>query len=351
MTQLPTGRRLSVFVCVVVLALVASACGDDSSTTAQPTTTTTDTTTTEGPTTTDAPGPVPTIVGGGSSFGECGGLCVSELRIEGAEVSLERRSWDRSLQVVATGTLSDDARGQVAMIERALAGVDLDSTYGCPDCADGGAAWIDLIPVEAATRATYEFGAAPALLADWERFRRDVSEGLAACVDNSLVTVAAGCLTEPGDPANEPFRIVGGGFSFGMCFGYCFTEIDVDGTTVTLTRRAWADISGEDFPEQVARGELTDEGRARLDDLEVALATQALQETYGCPDCADGGSGWVVVQDASAQRRSTFEYSDPPDVLAEADALLRGWIDTLRECDADLDITSAPGCEPAVDPS
>jgi hypothetical protein len=336
---------------VVALVLVIAACSDDSSSTADPATTTQAPSTTASPDTTVPTGPVPEIVGGGSSFGECGGLCVGELRIDRREVSLTRRSWDRSEQVVAEGTLSEAARLQLDEMERALTGMQLDDTYGCPDCADGGAAWIDVVPVEAATRATYEFGNAPEVLAGWEDFRREVSEALTTCTTGDLVTIVEPCATEPSAPTGDEFAIVGGGSSFGMCFGYCVTELEIDGTALVLTRRAWEGISGDGFPDQVVEGELTAAGRTRLDAIEAELAATSLQETYGCPDCADGGAGWIEVRDAAGERRSTFDHQGPPEALGAADRLLRGWVDTLRECESDADVTSTEDCEPAVDPS
>lgn len=324
------------------MVLGAAACGDATTDVGTPTTT--------APGDPAPAGPVPQIVGGGYSFGECSELCVGELQISGTEVRIERRSWDRSLSVVATGRLSDDARNRLDTMQAALSGTPLDDVYGCPDCADGGAAWIDLVPVAGARRVTYEFGAAPDVLSDWEAFRRGVSDALAACESSAVIAVGTDCVTEPAAPVAEPFGVVRGGFSFGMCFGYCFTEIEIDGTDVQLTRRAWDDISDGEFPDQIVIGELTDVGRARLDDLEAGLAAEALQETYGCPDCADGGSGWVVVRDATGERRSTFEYATPPDALVDVDALLQEWIATLRECGTDLDLASSPDCVPAIDP-
>jgi hypothetical protein len=338
-------RRIPRLLLLLSVVLVAAACGDATVDTVSPPTTNAPTTTLE------TSGPVTEIVGGGSSFGECGGLCVGELRISGTDVSLERRSWDRSIQVFASGTLSDDARARLDTMEAALAGTPLDEVYGCPDCADGGAAWVDLVPVRGAIRVTYEFGAAPDVLVDWEAFRQQVSDGLASCASDALVTVAVDCPTEAGDPADDPVRIVRGGFSFGMCAGYCRTEIEIDGVQVVLTRQAGFDTSDGDLPDQVVVGELTVAGRARLDSLESGLATQTLQETYGCPDCADGGSGWVVVRDASTELRSTFEYADPPEALVEVDDLLQQWIATLRGCGSDADITIAPGCITADDPA
>jgi hypothetical protein len=95
----------------------------------------------------------------GSSFGMCGGYCVTELVIDTLGVTLTETSqvqplpprtrtlplsdadWERLAEVVDTGAI------------RGIAGV-----HGCPDCADGGAEWIQFGPASEAVRVTFEFG-------------------------------------------------------------------------------------------------------------------------------------------------------------------------------------------------
>ena len=108
----------------------------------------------------------------------------------------------------------------------------------------------------------------PAALQAWDTFLSDLSAALANCTSDAAVVVDAGCATEPTETAAPAFRIVGGGFSFGMCFGYCITELVIDDRSLVFTRRAWTEISGDgDFPPQVFEGELTQAARSTLDDL------------------------------------------------------------------------------------
>ena len=42
-------------------------------------------------------------------------------------------------------------------------------------------------------------------------------------------------------------------------------------------------------------GSLTSSGRERIDSAVAGLAGVTLQETYGCPDCADGGAAYLTL--------------------------------------------------------
>lgn len=44
-----------------------------------------------------------------------------------------------------------------------------------------------------------------------------------------------------------------------------------------------------------------------------------LQESYGCPDCADGGSEYIEIKTASGTKRVTIEFGKD---LAELEPLL-----------------------------
>ena len=76
-----------------------------------------------------------------------------------------------------------------------------------------------------------------------------------------------------------------------------------------------------------------------------------LQETYGCPDCADGGSGWVSVRDSAGERRSTFDFSGAPEILDPVDDFFRGVIETMQDCGSGALVSAADECvrPPTVD--
>lgn len=83
----------------------------------------------------------------GTSFGECIGYCRTEVRISRTVATYTKSSWGRSPaypEVTTTQLLS------TAEWESLLRAIDpsalekVDSVVGCPDCADGGAEWIEV---------------------------------------------------------------------------------------------------------------------------------------------------------------------------------------------------------------
>jgi hypothetical protein len=95
----------------------------------------------------------------GTSFGMCGGYCVTELRIDTLGVTFTETSQVQDLPA-RTRTLplsaSDWDRLEEAVDTAAIR--TLEGVHGCPDCADGGAEWIQLSPAGDTVRVAFEFG-------------------------------------------------------------------------------------------------------------------------------------------------------------------------------------------------
>ena len=102
-------------------------------------------------------------------------------------------------------------------------------------------------------------------------------------------------------------RIVWGA-SFGMCMGYCRHELQVTATEIRLTDSSW---DPEHYPARISTRPMTREGWDSLTSALDASGFRSLHQTYGCPDCADGGAEWVEAGD----RRVTFEYGSSPAAL------------------------------------
>jgi hypothetical protein len=100
------------------------------------------------------------------------------------------------------------------------------------------------------------------------------------------------------------------GTSFGMCAGYCVTELRIDRTSVTLTE----DSQRQDIP---TRSEWN-----RLQSLVDTAAFRRLEGVHGCPDCADGGAEWIQIETAEPVR-VTFEYGTELDGIDELQAEIR----------------------------
>jgi hypothetical protein len=82
----------------------------------------------------------------GTSFGMCVGYCVAELVVHEADVTLTRTSRDPANYPAATQSLRLTA-SELRALRSAIASSDLRSSqgvHGCPDCADGGAEWVDV---------------------------------------------------------------------------------------------------------------------------------------------------------------------------------------------------------------
>jgi hypothetical protein len=94
-----------------------------------------------------------------------------------------------------------------------------------------------------------------------------------------------------------------------------------------------------------SRGRLTASGAARLAALTSALPDR-LQDTYGCPDCADAGAAYVVVSRNGSGRRSEYEYPSPPGELASLDAFLKSVMDALAQCTPTPDVALEGPCSP-----
>ncbi|UBM59711.1 hypothetical protein LAG90_03485 [Marinilongibacter aquaticus] len=96
----------------------------------------------------------------GSSFGFCLGYCMQEMRLTDASQNIEMEFFnvrDAKSKSYTDQLNKDDW-------EEILAEVDLDtffklnSVYGCPDCADGGAEYIEISSGVKNHRVTFEYG-------------------------------------------------------------------------------------------------------------------------------------------------------------------------------------------------
>ena len=101
------------------------------------------------------------IVRHGTSFGECLGYCWKELEVANTMVTFTQvgRDYDWDFPDIV-----DTGRIRVAEWIRLMAAIDpetllnMEDRYGCPDCADGGAEWIEVITRRWRKKITFEYG-------------------------------------------------------------------------------------------------------------------------------------------------------------------------------------------------
>jgi hypothetical protein len=134
------------------------------------------------------------LTGAGWSFGMCLGYCNAELTVDGE--SLVLTGWNREDQeplYVHRGTLTPLGVERMGAAANRLGGVTLAPVYGCPDCADGGAAYVMLTADGVTSRHDMEFGSPPEVLADLHQLAMATMKALETCGSNELVTVADDC--------------------------------------------------------------------------------------------------------------------------------------------------------------
>ncbi len=105
----------------------------------------------------------------GTSFGECVGYCNSELLLKLGNVTYTRSGWNDAVETITcTDTLTIESWNSFKNGLNVNDFFELSETIGCPDCADGGAEWIEieLIPGEK-HKVTFEYMNEPDELADY----------------------------------------------------------------------------------------------------------------------------------------------------------------------------------------
>lgn len=137
-------------------------------------------------------------------------------------------------------------------------------------------------------------------------------------------------------------RLVSAGTSFGMCLGFCERTLSVDGASVTM------EAVDREGPTRTVTGTLSGDAAADLAAAVAAVDVAALEETYGCPDCADGGAATLTFTpaDGGPAVTSTYEFGNPPPELAAVDAVTAPVVDALSTCEPSPLVEPGPGCEP-----
>ena len=107
---------------------------------------------------------------------------------------------------------------------------------------------------------------------------------------------------------------ISSGSQFGMCMGYCYNESVFKEGTQTKIQRAWRDTIAN--PEKITNTDLKDSDWNKLQGSVKLLEFYALPEVIGCPDCADGGAGWIEIKTGEKTHRVTFEFGNVPTELA-----------------------------------
>jgi hypothetical protein len=124
----------------------------------------------------------------------------------------------------------------------------------------------------------------------------------------TLALALSACASAAAPPA-EVTRIVST-TSFGMCVGYCRTRLEISEGEAVLIREA-SGGRGAPNPAQTPQRYSTPLSPSEWQEIQRLAARvdfDALPETVGCPDCADGGAESLTVEGPSGAESVTLEF-------------------------------------------
>ena len=115
------------------------------------------------------------------------------------------------------------------------------------------------------------------------------------------------------------------GQSFGFCVGKCHAEMTIKGQNVEfLVKERNFETGVLENKEYIYKELFTAE---KLEAIKKILNTEEffkLEEVYGCPDCADGGSEWIeIITPDDKSKKVTFEYGKTVPEIEKLINLLR----------------------------
>lgn len=118
------------------------------------------------------------------------------------------------------------------------------------------------------------------------------------------------------------------GTSFGMCAGYCTQTLTITDGQVSKTV---IPRMNQNLKEKTCIADFT--GFVELASKVNTNTFMSLDETIGCPDCADGGAEWVEITTPAGSKKVTYEFRKEPKEVASIIDELRKQYDLLGECD------------------
>ncbi len=116
----------------------------------------------------------------GTRFGMCAGYCKQQLTFTDSEVT-------KTITPQVDEKLSEKTCSQSYSLADVASNIDVEAFFnlpeiiGCPDCADGGAEWIELTTDKLTKKVTYEFGEEPIEVQSFIESLRKVYDQLGNC--------------------------------------------------------------------------------------------------------------------------------------------------------------------------
>lgn len=115
-----------------------------------------------------------------------------------------------------------------------------------------------------------------------------------------------GCNTSKPVAADNKIISIKHGTNFGHCRGYCRKEVVFSEDQIVYFE------SSVDSTRNPVKTEKLDHSAAKwksIADKTDWETFKKLDESYGCPDCADGGSEYIEIKTTSGTKRVTIEFN------------------------------------------
>jgi len=120
------------------------------------------------------------------------------------------------------------------------------------------------------------------------------------------------------------------GTSFNMCLGYCLRQVEITESEVTFVAKGWN--FSDTIPDINCSQDITSGEWYELNSKIDLDSFNALPETIGCPDCADGGAEWIEIKREGTIHKVTFEYGSAPQEVSSCIGILRNYMQSDSYC-------------------
>ncbi|CAF1120980.1 unnamed protein product [Adineta steineri] len=117
-------------------------------------------------------------------------------------------------------------------------------------------------------------------------------------------------LTEIHGTCNSKNKIlsIASGTSFGRCITYCRRSINITSNPYELIALKEPNFVQTQYPSVQQQYPISSDEWQKLISLINSKSFQTLNDTIGCPDCADGGAEWIQINWLKKNKQVTFEY-------------------------------------------
>jgi hypothetical protein len=118
----------------------------------------------------------------GTSFGFCIGYCKKEISISSNQIKYTKSGWQDSVKTkTCTSPLNDKEWSALVNSIDYKEFDKLEEIIGCPDCADGGAEWIEIKSGAKKHKVTFEYGHEPEAVKEYIATLRGYKDSFNEC--------------------------------------------------------------------------------------------------------------------------------------------------------------------------